>query len=95
MKLFLSNDLCIAGAPSSFVSELRFALTIENPAYLDAKKMGRYTGNTLQYLRYYETVDDGIIVPRGLFFLRLYPPIFSSRGTVSMRIQNCLGAVLM
>lgn len=66
MTLEVSNNLFVSDAPSSFVSELKATLTIENPEYLAAEKMGRWTGNTPRYLRHYELVDDGIIVPRGL-----------------------------
>jgi superfamily II DNA or RNA helicase len=72
MTLELSSDLFISGAPSSFVSQLRATLTIENPAYLDAKKMGRYAGDLSQVLRYYDQDDTGITVPRGLVGLVIY-----------------------
>jgi len=45
MKIFLSQNLTITEAPERLVREIESRLTIPNPAYEEAVRMGRWTGN--------------------------------------------------
>jgi len=65
MKITLSNTLTITEAPERLVREIESRLTIPNPAYEDAVRMGRWTGNLKPTLRYYRHEGDAIITPRG------------------------------
>lgn len=40
-------------------------LTMENPKYLEAEKMGRWTGNLEPSLYFYEETGSGLVCPRG------------------------------
>jgi superfamily II DNA or RNA helicase len=40
-------------------------LTIDNPKYAEAEKMGRWTGNIEPVLRFYEETGQGFVCPRG------------------------------
>ncbi len=45
---------------------IRKALTLTNPAYVDAKKYGRYLKGIPKSLKYYEESERaGLIIPRG------------------------------
>lgn len=65
MKIKISNNLFLTEIPDSFYREITSRLTIKNPAYLDAEKMGRWTGNIDEYLVYYSTTRTELTVPRG------------------------------
>lgn len=66
MKTVISNNLCLFDYPPVLGMEIKKALTIENPQYVDAVKMGRWTGDLEQYLTLYEQPEPGrLIVPRG------------------------------
>ena len=66
MKIIVSNKTTIIDAPSSLEREIWGRLTLENPAYLEAEKMGRWTGNIQEYIRLYEEPAPGVLaVPRG------------------------------
>lgn len=61
----LSNRLTIRNASDTLKKQIKQRHTIENPLYLENKKMNRWNGKTDQYLYYYEITPSGIIVPRG------------------------------
>lgn len=65
MNLVLSNYTHITGAPDPFLRDITARLSLENPAYLDAVKMGRWTGKIPQYLHYYTWKGGALVVPRG------------------------------
>ncbi|MCX5827602.1 MAG: DEAD/DEAH box helicase [Deltaproteobacteria bacterium] len=65
MKIILSNELKVEQAPGTLLRELRDKLTIKNPAYLDALKMGRWTGNLDEYLSFFRLREKAMILPRG------------------------------
>ncbi|HUV51322.1 MAG TPA: DEAD/DEAH box helicase [Anaerolineae bacterium] len=66
MKITLTNNLTISGAPEALLRKIRGILTIENPVFLDNKKMGRWNGNTPAHLKFYEKTDNGgLVIPRG------------------------------
>jgi len=52
--------------PAGLLSELLRRLTVENPAYRDAVKFGRWTGSLAAELTYYKRLDgDRLAMPRG------------------------------
>ena len=65
MKITLTNHLLLTEIPSDFLRELRARLTIPNPAFLDAVKMGRWTGNLEEELCFYRAECGGLSTPRG------------------------------
>ena len=48
-----------------FAQILNARLMFPNPEYLDREKMGRWTGNTPEYLRCYEQDGSWLTLPRG------------------------------
>lgn len=85
MTLVVSNDLHITDAPASFIRHLQDRLTLENPAFLAAEKMGRWTGNLERHLRYYEQDHSGIRIPRGMIGQVVN---MAKRAEVSYRIED-------
>ena len=66
MKIIVSSKTTIIDAPSSLEREIWRRLTIENPAYLEAEKRGRWTGNIDRHVCLYDQPDIGVLaVPRG------------------------------
>jgi superfamily II DNA or RNA helicase len=64
--LTLSNRLILQNAPGPLLAEIERRLTFDNPAYLENKKMGRWNGNTPQFLKCYRQSSTGaLILPRG------------------------------
>ena len=65
MKLTISNHLLLTDSPSDFCRDIRSRLTLPNPAFIDAKKMGRWTGNLERELCFYREHNGALVVPRG------------------------------
>lgn len=65
MKLIISNVITIIDAPTEFKAELEKSFTIPNPAFNDALKMGRYTGNLNPTLSFSRMDAKRLILPRG------------------------------
>jgi superfamily II DNA or RNA helicase len=42
-------------------------LTFQNPEWLEKKKAGRWLGKTQEYLKFFQTTPEGLIIPRGYF----------------------------
>lgn len=70
MKIIVSNHILLQEAPSRFARIIREKLTIKNPAFIEAKKRGRWTGNLEKEIRFYQVKSEGLILPRG-FVLQL------------------------
>jgi len=70
MKIIVSNHILLQEAPPRFARIIREKLTIQNPAFIEAKKRGRWTGSLEQELRFYQVKSEGLILPRG-FVLQL------------------------
>lgn len=85
MKLTINNKLSVQDAPASFQKALENRLTIQNPKWLENNKMGRWNGDTPEYLRFYEKTDSGLIAPRG-FTRQLIG--MAHRHNVSYRIDD-------
>ncbi|RJQ53554.1 MAG: DEAD/DEAH box helicase, partial [Desulfobacteraceae bacterium] len=66
MKITVSNQLELTGIPYHFRQAVCNRLTFDNPAHLEAVKMGRWTGNIPEVLRFYQDPGDGTLtIPRG------------------------------
>jgi superfamily II DNA or RNA helicase len=65
MKFTVSNEIEIHGAPDSLIEILKDCLTMANPAFAEAKKRGRWTGNIEPVLCFYTQDSDGISFPLG------------------------------
>jgi len=66
MKITISNILKITGYPTHMTKAIQDRLTFANPKYLENGKMGRWNGETPEYLKFYEFADNGdMILPRG------------------------------
>jgi len=70
MKIEISNNLLLTEILGRICQGLMSKLTFPNPAYADAVKMGRWTGNLDRELCFYQAEEHGgLIVPRGCFDL--------------------------
>jgi len=65
MEIIVSNNAEIIDPPEALAGEIRRRLTFDNPKYLDAEKMGRWTGEIEPDLRCYQNTAAGLAVPRG------------------------------
>jgi hypothetical protein len=65
VKLTVTNKIMVRGAPIRLIETLKDHLTMPNPAFAEAKKRGRWTGNIEKVLRFYTQDADGISFPRG------------------------------
>ena len=61
----ISNRCTITGLSSNLAAQIKTALTLRNPAFVDAVKQGRYIKNINEHLHYFRTTDAGLVVPRG------------------------------
>ena len=65
MKITFSNKILLQGIAQPLERELTDRLTFQNPAYLEAKRMGRWLGNFDEYLCCHERTREGLLLPRG------------------------------
>jgi len=65
MNITLTNDLAITEAPERLVREIEKQLTFRNPRYEELERMGRWTGDTPEFLALYSYIHGGIQIPRG------------------------------
>lgn len=72
MKIELVNNISLAEIPDNLSRKIRDTFTLENPVWLDNKKMNRWNGKTDHYLYFYEQTQAGLSLPRGTLGLILY-----------------------
>lgn len=65
MQIEISNNIFLTDYDDSFGLAVIEKLTMTNPAYDDAVKMGRWTGNLPKTLEFYREEMDGLTIPRG------------------------------
>jgi superfamily II DNA or RNA helicase len=66
MIIKVRNKISLSDIPRSIKTEVMTRLSFANPAYQEARKMGRWTGKISRYLQFFEETDDGdLIIPRG------------------------------
>jgi len=68
LKLRIQNDLEVMEPSPELRDYLKQLLTITNPAWLEAKKFGRYTRNIERCIYQFEDLGDRIVIPRGLLY---------------------------
>jgi superfamily II DNA or RNA helicase len=65
MDFTLDSKVILKGLRSGTERQIRKLLTMQNPAYVDAVKMDRWTGNLKPELKFYQNTLDGLVCPRG------------------------------
>lgn len=66
IEIQIKNKLRLKNHPPGLSGILKQNLTLQNPKWLDNRKLGRWNGSTPEFLKFYEeTEDGGLIVPRG------------------------------
>ena len=66
MRLTLNNQCTLTGADQNTLNRIKQSLTMKNPAWQEAKKHGRWTGNIDKILHFYKDGKDGSLsFPRG------------------------------
>lgn len=64
-KLTVHNQGELVNVPDQIVKYISRVMTLDNPAYKQAEKYGRYTGNLEPEIHLYELIPGGIRFPRG------------------------------
>ena len=66
-KITVSNDIKIQSdtLPGLIKQAIAYDLTLDNPAYLQAERMNRYSGHIDEYIHLYRQEDNLLILPRG------------------------------
>ncbi|RJR40813.1 MAG: DEAD/DEAH box helicase [Desulfobacteraceae bacterium] len=57
--------LTLNSVPGPLAAQIRQRLTMQNPAWIDAQRMGRWTGSIPRNLRFYREEAGCLILPRG------------------------------
>ena len=65
MKFELNNKLCLTNFQHETRQEIKKMLTMDNPKYLEAERMNRFTKDIESKLKFYEENQDTLICPRG------------------------------
>lgn len=66
VRLTVSHECGVIGAPPSLVAAIRAALTLDNPKYLAAKRYGRWVGKQVKpHLAYFREENERLLFPRG------------------------------
>lgn len=66
MKITVSNRLILEHVPPQIDREVSARMTFKNPQWIENDRMGRWQGETPEYLTLYERVPNGVILlPRG------------------------------
>lgn len=72
MKLILSDRLEMISPPVTLVLKIHDTFSLENPAWLENKRMKRWQGRTPYMLTFYKKQRDGLSLPRGTLGLIIY-----------------------
>lgn len=86
MTVEMSNVLRITDYDNEFLDWCIANYTFTNPVYTNKYRMGKWLGDTPQYLRLYEIVGDAIILPFGVI-RRLYRQYSSAKYISCFNIQ--------
>jgi len=85
--LTISNNCTISNIDQDTMRELTTRLTMDNPAYAEAVKHNRYTGNIPRQLCFYEREQDSLTFPRG-YARQAYLVILSHGGKLQINDQR-------
>lgn len=66
----VSNNITIdiSTIPPNIRQTILHELTLDNPAYLQAEKMDRYSGHLEEHIHLYESRGDTLVIPRGFIY---------------------------
>lgn len=65
MEISINSRITVLSATEDQLSKIKNDLTHDNPAYLSARRAGRWTGNTSRTITAWLETADGITLPRG------------------------------
>jgi len=65
MKITILNKTFLQDIPTALERELTDRLTFQNPKWIENDRMGRWNGDTPEFLSCYERTRDGLLLPRG------------------------------
>lgn len=66
LEINIKNRIILTDVPAGMSEILRQNLTIQNPKWLDNRKLGRWNGSTPEFLKFYEEDGSGgLVIPRG------------------------------
>lgn len=65
MQITIKNRLILSEIPKDLHKEICRRLTIQNPKWLENKRMNYWNGKTARLLRFYKSTISGLCVPRG------------------------------
>ena len=65
MKIIISNDIKIKNPSNAIIDYCKNKLTIDNPDFIIAQKVGRYTGNMAKKMKLYVQNGDTYVLPFG------------------------------
>ena len=89
VQLTLTNRLYIRSATDELIDELKKALTLPNPKWLENERMGRWNRRTPKELRYYRKLSGGgLRIPRG-FTGRLIRQLRRDRIDYELSDRRC------
>ncbi len=69
MKIILSNKIEITDLDGFEQGLIEASCTFSNPKFIEAQKMGRYTGKISRKIMLFEQIDHGLIIPMGCLAL--------------------------
>ncbi len=87
----ITNEIIIRGASLTQATAIERALTIPNPAFDDALRAGRYTGNLSTHLEFFRVNRAGdLILPRGFGgeLARMFKDIVSNDQRLSLPLMD-------
>jgi len=61
----IENKIFLSDVKPDTAKAIKARLTMDNPKFQEAEKMGRWTGDLEPELRFYEETDQGLVCPRG------------------------------
>jgi superfamily II DNA or RNA helicase len=65
MKFILDSKVILKDLKPDTAHAIRNRLTMPNPAFLEAEKMGRYAGGIPRALKFFKKTPEGMLCPRG------------------------------
>ena len=66
MKIIVSNNIRIINPDEKIKEYAETNLVMKNPQYEQLQRLGKWTGNTPQYLAWYEIDGKDLILPFGV-----------------------------
>ena len=89
MRITVSNEIRVQGAPADLVQMVRKELTMPNPEYTKKLRMGLWTGKTDPEIQLYYVNGDSIVLPCGAGGL-LRPYLPDAEVVLDLADNGCL-----